>query len=235
MVVPIGVLVGQAGTAFKTLGGSSILFKLIQSYLFGTTLRTVEYPDGELHTIKFFRPTLARVRTLIAQAQPPIFPTAFLSSEDVKQLAVFHSPHFTERILTDSDVRSISNSSWVFWSKYSYEEDPIPLKGVKLDGSHVEKQRAKKKEESLVSDRELQDRAIALTRTILGKRRNGFSISHHDRLIDLASDGDVGLLALARNFGSDQREFQRHALRLLHRRQPGSESLSARTEQPSAA
>ena len=48
-ILPIGVLLGKADASFKLVGGSSIVFNLIRSRIFGKVLRAVEYPDGNLH------------------------------------------------------------------------------------------------------------------------------------------------------------------------------------------
>jgi len=57
----------------------------------------------------------------------------------------------------------------------------------------------------------------------------------YDRLVDLAVDGDAGLLTLARNFGDDRRAFRRAALRLLGRRDPSAILLSATPGEVAAA
>lgn len=84
-----------------------------------------------------------QLQTLIANVQPPPFPTAFVTPEDVQQICVFTSPHFTEQILTDSDVSAIPDNAWLLWSKEAYQDEPIPSKGVKLDGSHIRKKDSK--------------------------------------------------------------------------------------------
>lgn len=237
-IVPIALLLGKADIAFKLVGGSSIVFNVIRSRLFGKILRTVEYPDGELRTVKIHRMNKYRLQALIAEAQPPPFPTAYLNPEDIRQISLFTSPHFTEPISSDADVSLIPDNAWLFWSKDSYEEDPIPLKNVKLDGSHIKK-KTDPKPAPTVSDVILQDRAIAIAqRVVRGSRRsskrgtsagrNGLSAVawleqwEHDRIVDLAVDRDTGLLAIARNFGDDDEEFSRHSRRLLQRRDPQS-------------
>lgn len=237
-IVPIALLLGKADTAFKLVGGSSIVFNVIRSRLFGKILRTVEYPDGELRTVKIHRMNRYRLQTLIAEAQPPPFPTAYLNPEDIQQISLFTSPHFTEPILSDADVSLIPENAWLFWSKESIEEDPIPLKSVKLDGSHIKK-KTDSKPEPTVSDIMLQDRAIGIARRLFrhgrklverdaGDRHAGFSTAawleqwEHDRIVDLAVDRDCGLLAIARNFGDSDEEFSRHCRRLLQRRDPHS-------------
>lgn len=207
-IVPIGVLLGKADSAWKLVGGSSILFNALRSRIFGKVLRTVEYPDGELKTIRIHRMTVHRLKTIIAEAQPPPFPTSYIQPEDIKGIHLFTSPHFTELIKEDSDVNALPDNAWLFWS---LDTEPIPRRGVKLDGSQM------KKRESRPSDDEMQERAFGLARDL----RSGTMLTRHqyDRVVDLAVDRDAGLLAIARNFNTE-RDFRHHALRLLERRDP---------------
>lgn len=218
-IVPIAVLLGKADSAFKLVGGSSIVFNAIRSRIFGKVLRAVEYPDGELKSVKIYRMNLYRLKTLIADTQPPPFPTAFLEPEDIKQISVFTSPHFTEPVLNDSDVSTLPENSWLFWSKDGYEEDPIPTRNVKLDGSHIKK-KTTSVPEVLRNDGVLQDQAIAIARRI--RKSQQFSRWQYDRIVDLAIDRDSGLLAISRNFSSSEEEFRIHSTRLLNRRDPRS-------------
>lgn len=214
-IVPIGVMLGKADTAFKMVGGSSIVFNAIRSRIFGKVLRVIEYPDGDLNSVKIYRMNLYRLRTLIADTQPPPFPTAFLEPEDIKQVSAFTSPHFTEPLRNDSDVSSLPDNAWLFWSKDSFEEDPIPTRGVKLDGSHVQKKPVTISELPQ-NELMLQDQAISIAKRI--RQSQQFSRREYDRIIDLAVDRDTGLLAISRNFGSHEEEFRRHCSRLLRRR-----------------
>lgn len=207
-ILPIGVLLGKADTAFKFVGGSSIIFNALRSRIFGKVLRVVEYPDGDLKTVKIRRMTLYRLKLQIANAQPSIYPTMFLEPEDIKQVALFTSPHFTESITQDSEISGLPDNAWLFWSN---EEEPIPKRGVKLDGSHIKKQTDKP------SDEQMQTRSLRLARKI--RRNNLFNRHEYDRVVDLAVDRDAGLLAIARNF-NDEKEFRHHSLRLLSRRDP---------------
>lgn len=216
-MVPIGLMLGKADAAFKFVGGSSIVFNVIRSRIFGKVLRTIEYPDGDLHSIKIYRMTRYRLQSLIADTQPPPFPTAFLQPEDIKQIAVFTSPHFTEQLNADADISALPDNAWLFWSKDSYDENPIPMRGVKLDGSHIKKNKSERVEESK-SDRELQDEAISIAGRI--RKTQQYSRWQYDRLIDLAIDRDSGLMAIARNFSTSDDEFRIHSQRLLRRRDP---------------
>lgn len=226
-IVPIGVMLGKADSAFKMFGGSSIVFNVIRSRIFGKVLRTVEYPDGELKSVKIYRMNLQRLKANIADTQPPPFPTAFLEPEDIKQISVFTSPHFTEPLRNDSDVSALADNSWLFWSKDSYEEDPIPTRSVKLDGSHLKK-KSTSEPESISTDRKLQDQAISVARRI--RKSQQFSRWQYDRIVDLAIDRDSGLMAISRNFGSSDTEFRIHCGRLLNRRDPRSILMAAGTE-----
>lgn len=220
-IVPIALMLGKADTAFKLVGGSSIVYNAIRSRIFGKVLRAVEYPDGELHSVKIYRSNLYRLKTLIAESQPPPFPTAFIEPEDVKQIAVFTSPHFTEPVINDWDVSALPENAWLFWSKDCVEEDAIPTRGVKLDGTHLQvKKSSKPKEDPSVLEQSLQDDAIRIARKILKSQQ--FSRWHYDRVIDMAIDRDAGLLAVARNFGMKEDEFRIHCMRLLKRRDPRS-------------
>eukprot|EP00168_Porphyra_purpurea_P018892 TRINITY_DN7243_c0_g1_i6.p2 TRINITY_DN7243_c0_g1~~TRINITY_DN7243_c0_g1_i6.p2 ORF type:complete len:239 (-),score=72.69 TRINITY_DN7243_c0_g1_i6:227-943(-) len=210
-------------------------------------------------------------------------------------MSIWTSPHFTEAIKTDADVRAIPDGGWLFWSKDGADEEPIPRRGVKLDGSNIP---SKSKDEptpspsDLISDRTLQDTAIRLSRSLLippsvaasppspstssaaastpspsmplagasptadgaaasplfrsfavlparGVRGRppprGLTQWQYDRLVDMAVDGDAGLLTLARNFGDDRAAFRRAALRLLGRRDPSAILLSATPGEVAAA
>lgn len=218
-IVPIGVLLGKADTAFKLVGGSSIVFNAIRSRIFGKILRSIEYPDGELHSVKIYRSSIYRLKTLIAETQPPPFPTAFLEPEDIKQISVFTSPHFTEAVVNDSDVSALPDNAWLLWSKDSVDDAPIPTRGVKLDGSHVIAKPAVR-EDPILAELRVQDAAIsAATRAL---KAGLFSRWQYDRLIDMSIDRDPGLIAIARNFASSDNEFRRHSIRLLNRRDPRS-------------
>ncbi|CDF39293.1 unnamed protein product [Chondrus crispus] len=226
-IVPIGVMLGKADSAFKMVGGSSIVFNVLRSRIFGKVLRAVEYPDGELKSVKIYRMNLQRLKACIADTQPPPFPTAFLEPEDIKQISVYTSPHFTEPLRNDSDVSALADNSWLFWSKDSYEEDPIPTRSVKLDGSHMKK-KSTSEPELISTDRMLQDQAISVARRI--RKSQQFSRWQYDRIVDLAIDRDSGLMAISRNFGSSDTEFRIHCGRLLNRRDPRSILMAAGTE-----
>ncbi len=230
----IPAVLGKADATFKLVGGSSIVFNVIKSYIFGKPLRCIEYPDGDLATIKVFSMTVTSLRQRIAQAQPPPFPTVILRGDDVKQISVFYAPIFTEPVRTNADVRALPDASWLFWSLVSPQEAIIPRRGVKLESAPPLLPRTSSAPSRWTSpapssassglsvarsEAEVQDLAVQLVRALYSV--GGGSVlgqEEYDRLIDLAVEGDRALLALARNFRDDHSAFSYHAKRLLRRR-----------------
>jgi len=218
-IVPIGALLGKADSAFKLVGGSSIVFNALRSRIFGKFLRVIEYPDGDLRSVKIHVMTIHRLRMRIAEAQPSPYPTSYMEPEDIRQIALFTSPHFTQQIDTDADVNALADNAWLFWST---EEEPIPKRGVKLDGSHINT-KSKDSGVEILGDIQAQSKSLLLAQNL--RRDKLFSRHQYDRVVDLAVDRDAGLLAIARNFDSSK-EFRHHCLRLLHRRDPEKIVLS---------
>eukprot|EP00188_Purpureofilum_apyrenoidigerum_P000690 Plantae.Rhodophyta-Purpureofilum_apyrenoidigerum.ctg13227.p1 GENE.Plantae.Rhodophyta-Purpureofilum_apyrenoidigerum.ctg13227~~Plantae.Rhodophyta-Purpureofilum_apyrenoidigerum.ctg13227.p1 ORF type:complete len:230 (+),score=31.83 Plantae.Rhodophyta-Purpureofilum_apyrenoidigerum.ctg13227:158-847(+) len=204
----ITALLGKADATFRYVGGSAIVFNFLRTYVFGKVLRTVEYPDGDLSSIKMHRSNLERLKTVIAKAQPPIFPTAYLSSKDVKQVVLWTPPHFTERIICDSDVYNIPDGSWLLWSKFSESDRPIPRRGVKLEGSS---QPIPKK-----SVTEEQSDLFSLARRF--RRENRLDQVPYNALVNLIAEEDRAVFALHRYFSEDDDEIRRHILELLRQR-----------------
>eukprot|EP00166_Cyanidium_caldarium_P002890 ctg_2811.g605 len=173
-------------------------------------------------------------------AQSPPFPTVVLRGEDVKQVSVFYAPIFTEPVRTNADVRALPDASWLFWSLVSPQDACIPRRGVKLEaapplvrgGTAASRGGGGGSQWSLgagttgterlaatLSERALRDMAVGLVRALFatgGDRQ--LRREEYDRLIDLAVDGDAGLLTLVRTMNDDQQELGYHARRLLQRR-----------------
>ena len=219
-LIPFGVILGKADTAFKFVGGSSIIFNALRSRIFGKILRVVEYPDGELKTVKIYRMTIYRLKLQIANTQRTnLVAKTYLEPEDVKQISLFTSPHFTEEIEDDSSVSGLPDNAWLFWSK---DGEVIPKRGVKLDGSHINTTPKLRQ-----NDEVTQNIALNLAKSI--RSNNLFNRVQFDRIVDLAIDRDVGLLAIARNF-NDEKQFRHHSLRLLSRRDPKNILLGANVD-----
>jgi hypothetical protein len=73
--------ISDYGSSLYQKLGSSIMFNLLKTYIFGKILRTLEYPDGDLYTVKIHYPHMERLKTKIAEVQPPPYPTCVLTGE----------------------------------------------------------------------------------------------------------------------------------------------------------
>eukprot|EP00013_Stygamoeba_regulata_P029661 CAMPEP_0177649790 /NCGR_PEP_ID=MMETSP0447-20121125/11584_1 /TAXON_ID=0 /ORGANISM="Stygamoeba regulata, Strain BSH-02190019" /LENGTH=255 /DNA_ID=CAMNT_0019152591 /DNA_START=20 /DNA_END=790 /DNA_ORIENTATION=- len=200
---------------WKYLGGASIAFQLLRTSVFGKTLRTIEYPDGDLITVTVRRSSPRALRSAIAAAQPPLFPGATLTHEDVNEVAAFVPPHFTQPVRSAYDVRALLDNQFVVWSRP--ESEPIPSRGVKLDHKGAE-----------------EDQLLAATQLVRRLRRSNdhnmqISRAEEDQLVDLLVDHDRGMLTLYRCFKHSDKEFRRHALRYLYRKLGESENSDARS------
>mmetsp|Transcript_38643 Transcript_38643/g.152591 ORF Transcript_38643/g.152591 Transcript_38643/m.152591 type:complete len:237 (+) Transcript_38643:2433-3143(+) len=222
----ISALLGKADTTFRYVGGSSIVFNFLRSYIFGKVLRTMEYPDGDLNSIKIRRTSIESLKESIAQCQPPPFPTAYVQGKDVKQIVLWTSPHFTEKVTSDSDVYNLPDGCWIIWSKHTLSEQPIPRRGVKLEGPPKPSKR--------LTEEETLDEIFSVSHML---RRDGrIDRIAYDALVNLTAERDPALMALWRNFSHEPSEFGGHALRLLARRglipQAETRNLQSHTSEP---
>lgn len=61
-----------------------------------TVLARAQYPDGDLQSFQIYRMNIDRLRAVIADAQPPPFPTAFLQPK-VRRVVSPLRPRLGER------------------------------------------------------------------------------------------------------------------------------------------
>ena len=98
----------------------------LRTVVFGKRLNTIEYPQLERPVTVILRwPTIDALRRVIARetshmycAQSETIPT------DVKTMAVFSVPHFTQPLVSNKDVRiALFDRSWIMWTR---SNKPIP-------------------------------------------------------------------------------------------------------------
>jgi hypothetical protein len=155
------------------------------------------------------------LRAAIAAAQPPLFPDAILTYEDVREMAALVPPHFTQAVRSSYDVRALLDNQFVLWARP--EGESIPSRGVKLDHKGDE-----------------EDQLLAATHLVRKLQRSHdvhlqISRAEEDQLVDLLVDHDRGMLTLYRCFKHNRKDFRRHALRYMHRK--SADSSSAREEE----
>eukprot|EP01111_Echinosteliopsis_oligospora_P012336 TRINITY_DN4201_c0_g1_i1.p1 TRINITY_DN4201_c0_g1~~TRINITY_DN4201_c0_g1_i1.p1 ORF type:complete len:164 (-),score=15.13 TRINITY_DN4201_c0_g1_i1:73-564(-) len=147
---------------------------------------------------------LSRLKYEIIKRQPPLYPGADLLATDIKYIARWTPPHFTEACTKNRDLKLIPDNSVVFWSRV----EEIPRRHVTLD----------------LRDKELArvDMPIKYV-TRLGSKLTDDSArlnaSETDQLIDLLVEKDESVMTLYRNFHQQPELFKRYSLRLLSRRQ----------------
>ncbi|EGG14248.1 hypothetical protein DFA_12018 [Cavenderia fasciculata] len=189
--------------SWRYMGGASIVFHGVKTYIFGKLVRTIEYPDGEMVSIVVRTNNINRLKNEIIKQQPALFPGVELGPSDVKYLARWTPPHFTEQCSKNRDLKWVADGGVVFWSRF----DPIPKRNVTLD----------------VKDKELikLDQAISFV-TKMGREapmdsptNQKLTEPQENALIDLLLEKDDGVLALHRNFNSRPALFKHHALRYL--------------------
>ncbi|KAF2077147.1 hypothetical protein CYY_001532 [Polysphondylium violaceum] len=187
--------------SWRYLGGASIVFHGIKTYVFGKLVRTIEYPDGEMVSIIIRRNNLEKLKSEIIRHQPALFPGVELSASDVKFLSRWTPPHFTEPCLKNKDLKLIADGGVVFWSRF----DPIPKRGVTLDikdKDHIKLDQAINFISKLGKYGTVEE-ALRLTE------------NQENALIDLLLEKDEAILALHRNFSPYPHIFRYHALRYL--------------------
>lgn len=128
---------------WRDLGGSAIFFTFIKNYLFGKTLRTVEYPHGDLKTISVRFSTINAIKKKIAEAN------GVTNYQEIKQIYRHEDNFWTEPIQTPTDIRLLNDNNWVLWTR-SYA--PIPSKNVNLKelNSRIEPVKSTDEEEEFV-------------------------------------------------------------------------------------
>ncbi|GAM17932.1 hypothetical protein SAMD00019534_011070, partial [Acytostelium subglobosum LB1] len=189
---------------WRYMGGASIVFHGIKTYVFGKLVRTVEYPDGEMVSIVIRTNNLNRLKNEIIKHQPALFPGVELDQADVKYMARWTPPHFTEVCTKNKDLKMVPDGGVVFWSRF----EPIPKRNVTLD----------------IKDKDVikLDQAISFVSRMGGKQGGvveeaaKLSEPQENALIDMLLEKDDGVLALHRNFNQFPVLFKYHALRYLH-------------------
>jgi len=117
------------GGYWRDLGGSAIVFTAVKNFIFGKTLKTVEYPTGNLKTVAIRFATVNAIKRAIAEVN------GIEDYTDIKQIYKYEDNYWTEPVLTSNDVRNMNDFAWVIWTK-SFGK--LPSKGVNLKEINAE-------------------------------------------------------------------------------------------------
>ncbi|KAM9996288.1 hypothetical protein ACTFIY_002472 [Dictyostelium cf. discoideum] len=187
--------------SWRYMGGSSIVFHSMKTFIFGKLVRTIEYPDGEMVSIVIRTNNLNRLKNEIIKQQPALFPGVELDFSDVKYLSRWTPPHFTEPCIKNKDLKMVPDGGVIFWSRF----DSIPKRGVTLDI---------KDKENIKLDQAIQY-VSKLGKGGVAEESLKLTEQQENALIDLLLEKDEAILALHRNFSPYPNIFKYHALRYL--------------------
>ncbi len=105
--------------------------------MLGKTIRTIEYPDGDLVTVNIRSNNVSSLKNAVSsrnskqntavpmpltrlqilKGQTPIYPGVELREDEVQHLVRWSAPCFTEPIASRRDMKLIPDGGWVFWSR----------------------------------------------------------------------------------------------------------------------
>ncbi|KAL0491221.1 translocase subunit SecA [Acrasis kona] len=126
-----GLITGTAAVTgyWRDIGGSAIVFTAIKNFVFGKTLKTVEYPSGNMKTISVRFASVHSIKKRIAVVND-------LGDHGViKQLYKWEDNYWTEELVTSNDVRNMNDFAWVLWTRSTGR---LPPKGVNLKEMNAE-------------------------------------------------------------------------------------------------
>eukprot|EP01112_Ceratiomyxa_fruticulosa_P019060 TRINITY_DN617_c0_g1_i6.p1 TRINITY_DN617_c0_g1~~TRINITY_DN617_c0_g1_i6.p1 ORF type:complete len:237 (+),score=43.19 TRINITY_DN617_c0_g1_i6:206-916(+) len=204
-------------SSWRYIGGGAIVFHSLKTYIFGKLIRTIEYsPDGELISVVVRSNNINRLKSKIIDNIPALYPGADLSPVDIKHLARWTPPSFSEPILANKDLKLVPDGGIVWWSRV----EEIPRRGVTLEAKDRDQAKIDSAIRYVQRLRTPQDTPNANTNTTQNTTEDHikFSKEHEDYLIDLIIDNDPGILAIYRNFHHTPEQFKYHSLRYLKRK-----------------
>mmetsp|Transcript_8195 Transcript_8195/g.9092 ORF Transcript_8195/g.9092 Transcript_8195/m.9092 type:complete len:213 (+) Transcript_8195:136-774(+) len=170
------------------VGGRRYLFETVKTFVLGKVVKTLQYPNGDLRTVTIRFNTINAVKKAVVNAEPPLYPGVHLEPDDVKGLALFVPPHFTEELRNSYDIRMLTANSWVYWTQVN---EMIPTKGMDL-----ENQDRPNIKEYIV------DKGVKAILFFKATPREELAMSDDtaDRLIDLFIEQDARVLEIYNNY-----------------------------------
>mmetsp|Transcript_11729 Transcript_11729/g.20398 ORF Transcript_11729/g.20398 Transcript_11729/m.20398 type:complete len:266 (+) Transcript_11729:109-906(+) len=185
--------------SWKDIGGAAIAFHALKTFVFGRTLKTIEYPSGELRSATIRWPTIRTLKKGIAAEN------AGVTEEEIHSIARWVAPHFCERVSSSKQVRYLADDSWIIWTRSRTLSIPTRLS---IDKGYP------------IGD-PLQEGLLKLVQNLFTSSEGAAQIEEakRDKLVVMAAAKDEGLLALYRSFGHDPPQFRHFSLNYLARRE----------------
>eukprot|EP00741_Cyanophora_paradoxa_P025196 tig00000350_g24321.t1 len=192
---------------WKDIGGAAFAFHVLKGFIFGKGLRTIEFPNGEMKTVMMRWPTLSSLKKHISLQTPGLTP------EEIRAVCRWIPPHFCEPVKNSTQVRYLTDDSWIVWTRAQRLEIPLRLsldKGFPIDDPVQ----------------------AGLMRLLEGMHfasdgTTKMNPADRDDLVLMATSKDEGLLGLYRNYGNDPEQFERHTFNYLEKRRAAEKERQA--------
>lgn len=114
-------------SAYSYIGGPIMTFTYLKPLLFGRNFHTVEYPNGNVHTITVRLVSQKRIKGQIAKLHG-------IDAAGILHMNVWIDKHFSEPLSNPAVMHYLSTStadgSWIFWTREEW--NLIPAKGLTL-------------------------------------------------------------------------------------------------------
>eukprot|EP00007_Cunea_sp_BSH-02190019_P001832 CAMPEP_0174236154 /NCGR_PEP_ID=MMETSP0417-20130205/5372_1 /TAXON_ID=242541 /ORGANISM="Mayorella sp, Strain BSH-02190019" /LENGTH=373 /DNA_ID=CAMNT_0015314751 /DNA_START=74 /DNA_END=1197 /DNA_ORIENTATION=+ len=188
-------------TGMVLLGGSKLAAYGIQNYVIGRTFHCLQYPNGLLHTIRLHTNSVDGLRRKLIDFTDPLYGGAHRHWRDVRHISEFVPPHFTEPILTASQLRTVSSGSFLLWTT---SHSPIPREQVQL----VTEKNAK------LDPYEMAIKYV-LTLPFEVEDHHTFTLPMREDVVHHLLDRDLRFLAIYFNYRETPAAFKQAATQLL--------------------
>ncbi|KAF0976266.1 hypothetical protein FDP41_004941 [Naegleria fowleri] len=220
----IGLLaVSNWGNLFRTFGGSAFSFHSTKMFVYGKYVRVIEYPFGDMRTIRLNINSYEHLKKRIAEAHG-------LDTSSIQQVHRYEENWWTEKINDNEDVRSLKEYHILLWSRSTGH---IPTRNVNLKEIPDE---VNQEAEALAEGTGAGGKGVSESLTTTDHKHDGgysthdktvttLSFVHHLKKKDLFTDEeyqiltelilqhDPYILSLHTNFKDDENSFVIYAKR----------------------
>ncbi|KAL9649904.1 hypothetical protein ABK040_011377 [Willaertia magna] len=203
------------GNIFRTFGGSAFSFHSTKTLVYGKYFRVIEYPFGDMRTIRINLNSYSALKNKIAEANG-------IDPKSIQQISRYEENFWTEKVSTNDDVRSLREFHILLWSR---SVGHIPTKNVNL--KEIPEEVMEKEEKESVTTTTSSETGTTTSTPLLShdkvvsalsyihhlKKRELFTDEEYQVLTDLILQQDPYILSLHSNFKDDEETFVIYAKR----------------------
>eukprot|EP01027_Heterolobosea_sp_BB2_P016858 GEZU01023935.1.p1 GENE.GEZU01023935.1~~GEZU01023935.1.p1 ORF type:complete len:245 (-),score=30.34 GEZU01023935.1:10-744(-) len=195
------------GAPFKDIGGPAMAFQAIKVFVFGKNFKTIEYPNGELNTLtlRWVSINALKKRIALSATDKPVNP------KDI-QMCRWVSPHFTEKLTNEKEMRQVGDDGWILWTRGSHIVIPPRFS---IDKGFP------------VSD-QITDNLLQTLERFLESPDENLRISQDDFdvLVVMTASKDETLFTGFRRYGKEPERFRNFALNHVNKKREGKKRTS---------